>query len=108
MQTYTGSTRTFAALLKSCLKFDRHALALCRFRRNVGPEFAVLIPQEETFGRDGGQEDPPGFHVIVLPYADDIRNQPKNITDNLLGEAGPGRGKRICSLDSNGAAGQAV
>jgi ATP-dependent DNA helicase 2 subunit 1 len=87
IQAYTGSTRSFAALLQSCLKFNRHALALCRFRRNVAPEFAVLIPQAETFGRDGGQEDPPGFHVIVLPYADDIRNPPKNITHNQLGKS---------------------
>ena len=84
-QTYSGSTRTFTALLKSCLKLDRHALALCRFKRNSTPEFACLIPQEETFGKDGGQDLPPGFHVIVLPFRDDIRGAPKNITDNLLG-----------------------
>ena len=29
---------------------------------------------------------PPGFHVIVLPFVDDIRAPPKNMTDNLLGE----------------------
>ncbi|ORY33453.1 SPOC like C-terminal domain-containing protein [Naematelia encephala] len=80
---YTGSTRTFAALLKSCLKLDRHALALCRFRANTTPEFAVLIPQEETFTSDGAQDTPPGFHVIVLPFADDLRSQPKGYTDNL-------------------------
>ncbi|RXK40524.1 hypothetical protein M231_02176 [Tremella mesenterica] len=81
--TYSGSTRTFAALLKSCLKYNRHALALCRFKRNSTPEFAVLIPQEETFTKEGGQDRPPGFHVIILPYRDDIRGAPKNMTDNL-------------------------
>ncbi|WWC72003.1 uncharacterized protein I206_105962 [Kwoniella pini CBS 10737] len=81
---YTGSTRTFAALLKSCVKLDKHALAICRFRTNTQPEFCVLIPQEETFTKDGGQDQPPGFHVIVLPYRDDIRQPPKNMTDNLL------------------------
>jgi ATP-dependent DNA helicase 2 subunit 1 len=45
----------------------------------------VLIPQEETFTKDGGQDQPPGFHVILLPFADDIRKPPKNMTDNLSG-----------------------
>ncbi|KAL7418434.1 ATP-dependent DNA helicase II subunit 1 [Cryptotrichosporon argae] len=81
--TFTGSTRTFSALLKSCLKLNRHALALCRLRANHTPEFAVLIPQAETFTADGGQDDPPGFHVIILPYKDDIRDRPRNMTSNL-------------------------
>ncbi|OCF44617.1 hypothetical protein I317_01504 [Kwoniella heveanensis CBS 569] len=83
-KNYTGSTRTFAALLKSCLKTDKHALAICRFRTNTQPEFCVLIPQEETFTKDGGQDQAPGFHVIILPFRDDIRRPPKNMTDNLL------------------------
>ncbi|WWD19602.1 hypothetical protein CI109_104064 [Kwoniella shandongensis] len=80
----TGSTRTFAALLKSCLKLNKHPLALCRFRTNTAPEFGVLIPQEETFNKEGGQDHPPGFHIIILPFRDDIRRPPKNMTDNLL------------------------
>jgi len=85
LQAYTGSTRTFAALLQSCVKLNRHALALCRFKRNNTPEFCVLIPQEEVPTEDGkGQDDPPGFHVIILPFADDIRNPPKNMTDNIV------------------------
>ncbi|TXT12925.1 hypothetical protein VHUM_01326 [Vanrija humicola] len=80
---YTGSTRTFTALLQSCAKLDRHALALCRFRINSTPEMCVLIPQEETFTKEGAQEDPPGFHVIVLPFVDDIRDPPKAYTENM-------------------------
>jgi len=80
-QTYTGSTRTFSALLQSCTKLNKHALALCRFRRNTQPEFAVLIPQPEEMSADGkSQEMPPGFHIVVLPYRDDIRAPPKIIT----------------------------
>lgn len=97
MQAYTGSTRSFAALLKSCLKLDRHALALCRLRTNTQPEFAVLIPQAETFTKDGGQDDPPGFHVIPLPFRDDIRQPPRNMTDNLVGEWPQRRGAFGCS-----------
>ena len=43
----------------------------------------MLIPQEETFTKDGGQDQPPGFHVIVMPYVDDIRQPPKNMAENL-------------------------
>jgi ATP-dependent DNA helicase 2 subunit 1 len=79
--TYTGSTRTFAALLQSCTKLKKHALAICRFKRNNTPEFAVLIPQPEEMSEDGkSQEVPPGFHVIILPYKDDLRAQPRSIT----------------------------
>ena len=54
------------------------------------PEFAVLIPQEETFTEGGGQDMPPGFHEIVLPYVDDIRAPPKNMSDNLVGASDSG------------------
>jgi ATP-dependent DNA helicase 2 subunit 1 len=46
---------------------------------------AVLLPQEEEFTEGGGQDMPPGFHVIVLPFVDDIRAPPKAMTENLLG-----------------------
>ncbi|WVQ74248.1 hypothetical protein IAR50_003845 [Cryptococcus sp. DSM 104548] len=80
---YTGSTRAFAALLKSCLKLNRHAIALCRLRTNWTPFYGLLIPQEETLGSDGAQEYPPGFHVIPMPFKDDIRGKWNKATDNL-------------------------
>lgn len=46
---------------------------------------AVLVPQEEVISEGGGQDMPPGFHVIVLPFVDDIRAPPKAMTENLLG-----------------------
>lgn len=81
---YTGSTRTFTALLNSCLKLNRHALAIARMRSNSPPEFVLLIPQAETFAKNGGQEDPPGFHVIRLPFVDDIRDPPRGMTENII------------------------
>ncbi|WVO14247.1 hypothetical protein L204_101879 [Cryptococcus depauperatus] len=82
---YVGSIRTFAALLQSCLKKNRHALALCRFRENLAPEFCVLIPQQEEI-IDGRQDHPPGFHVVPLPYKDDIRRPPRNMNANIPAE----------------------
>lgn len=89
-QAYTGSTRTFAALHKALIKLNKHALALSRFRTNTAPEITVLIPQEETFTKEGAQDQPPGFHVICMPFADDIRKPPKSLTDNLLGASQAG------------------
>ena len=34
----------------------------------------ALLPQAESIDDEGIQVDPPGFHVIPLPYSDDIRN----------------------------------
>lgn len=81
---YAGSTRTFSALLKACLDKHRHALALVVTRKNSVPRFACLIPQAESFNPDGGQDNAPGFHMIPLPYADDIRPKPEKITDGML------------------------
>lgn len=44
----------------------------------------LLIPQAETFAKGGGQEDPPGFHVIRLPFVDDIRDPPRGMTENIV------------------------
>lgn len=44
----------------------------------------LLVPQAETFAKGGGQEDPPGFHVIRLPFVDDIRDPPRGMTDNIV------------------------
>jgi len=35
----------------------------------------ALIPQEELKFKDGGKQ-PSGFHLVYLPFADDLRNVP--------------------------------
>ncbi|KFQ11659.1 X-ray repair cross-complementing protein 5, partial [Leptosomus discolor] len=69
-----GSTTLFNALLIKCL--EREVMALCRYttRRNTPPRFVALVPQEEEVDEQKVQIAPPGFHIIFLPYADDIRN----------------------------------
>lgn len=76
---FVGSTRTFAALLAVCAKRNRHAVALALLRRNATPIYCCLIPQPETYGEDGSQDKPPGFHLVPLPFADDIRDRPDKI-----------------------------
>ncbi|KAJ9102284.1 hypothetical protein QFC19_004832 [Naganishia cerealis] len=83
-RAYAGSTRTFSALLKACLDKKKHALALVVTRKNSTPVFACLIPQAESFDSDGSQDDPPGFHMITLPYADDLRTKPDKLPNQML------------------------
>ncbi|GBE90053.1 ATP-dependent DNA helicase II subunit 1 [Sparassis crispa] len=73
--TYSGSKRTFSALLRTMLKKKKIALVLSLTRRNSSPTFGMLLPQAEKI-EEGGWNEPPGFHLIPLPFADDIRAAP--------------------------------
>ncbi|KAK1219462.1 ATP-dependent DNA helicase II subunit 1 [Marasmius sp. AFHP31] len=72
---YAGSKRTFSALLKSMVKKDKIGLVLALTRRNSSPTFCALLAQEEKI-EEGGWTEPAGFHLIPLPFADDIRSAP--------------------------------
>ncbi|XP_069766133.1 X-ray repair cross-complementing protein 6 isoform X1 [Narcine bancroftii] len=69
----TGSTALFSALLTKCL--ERDVYAVCRYtpRRNIPPRFVALVPQEEQLDEQEIQTMPSGFHLMTLPFADDIR-----------------------------------
>ncbi|RXN04665.1 X-ray repair cross-complementing 6 [Labeo rohita] len=68
-----GSSCMFTALLLKCS--EKNVFALCRYipRRNTPPRFVALVPQREELDQSRTQATPPGFHVIFLPFADDIR-----------------------------------
>lgn len=68
-----GSTRLCYALVLQCSKRDY--VPICRMisRQNEPPRFVALIPQLEHVDDHGNQTIPPGFHVIYLPYTEDIR-----------------------------------
>ncbi|KAI0294877.1 SPOC like C-terminal domain-containing protein [Multifurca ochricompacta] len=72
--TYAGSQRTFTALLISMVKKGKIGLVRALTRRNASPSFCALLPQEESEGE--GWAEPSGFHLIPLPFADDIRAAP--------------------------------
>ncbi|XP_056379816.1 X-ray repair cross-complementing protein 6 [Hyla sarda] len=69
----SGSSTLFNALLMKCL--ERQVMAVCRYtpRRNTPPRFVALVPQEEKLDEENLQVKPPGFNLIFMPYADDIR-----------------------------------
>ncbi|XP_013884155.1 X-ray repair cross-complementing protein 5 [Austrofundulus limnaeus] len=72
-QEVKGSTCLFSALLKKCSERNIFALCRCISQRNHPPRFVALVPQLEEVDEGIGQITPPGFNVIYLPYADDIR-----------------------------------
>ncbi|KAM3914717.1 X-ray repair cross-complementing protein 6 isoform 1-T2 [Leptodactylus fuscus] len=69
----TGSSTLFQALLIKCL--ERQVMAICRYtpRKNTPPRFVALVPQEEKLDDENVQVKPPGFNLIFIPFADDIR-----------------------------------
>jgi ATP-dependent DNA helicase 2 subunit 1 len=73
-ESYAGSRRTFTSLLSSMVKKGKIGLVCALTRRNASPSFCALLPQEE--GESDGWAEPSGFHLIPLPFADDIRAAP--------------------------------
>ncbi|TXG66694.1 hypothetical protein EZV62_007969 [Acer yangbiense] len=71
MQEVIGSTRIFIALLRSMLRLKRFAVAF--YGNPTHPQLVALVAQDEIVTA-GGQIEPPGMHMIYLPYCDDIRN----------------------------------
>jgi ATP-dependent DNA helicase 2 subunit 1 len=69
-----GSTTAFCALLTKMLTLKRIAIVRISARENSPPKMAALVPQEEKLDDDNNQIMPSGFHVIYLPYADDLRD----------------------------------
>ncbi|ORZ22807.1 SPOC like C-terminal domain-containing protein [Lobosporangium transversale] len=74
-KSYEGSTRAFSSLLKAMAEMDK--VAICSFtqRKGYSTRLVALIPQLEVVS-ENGQEQPPGFQLIQLPWADDIRPLP--------------------------------
>ncbi|GJE85629.1 Ku DNA-binding complex, Ku70 subunit [Phanerochaete sordida] len=78
---YSGSKRTFSALLKTMEKKKKIGLVLALMRRNATPVFCAMLPQAEQRTEEGIQTEPPGMHLIPLPFADDMRAVPEQFLD---------------------------
>lgn len=75
-----GSSTAFVALMRSMVERKKYALARLIARKTSEPRLVALVPQEEVYD-ELGQVQPSGFHVIFLPYVDDIRDVPVEATE---------------------------
>jgi ATP-dependent DNA helicase 2 subunit 1 len=69
----TGSSQTCDALIKQMLNKNKVAIVKFIPREGANIRFCALVPQKECFDEDFFQT-PPGFNLIFLPYADEIRS----------------------------------
>ncbi|PKI83438.1 Ku70p [Malassezia vespertilionis] len=83
---FPGSKCVFTALLHAMHAKAKYALALFMPRENVIPAFVALLPQAEEIDEDGAQIVPPGMNMIILPYADDLRQAPQAPTKEANAE----------------------
>ena len=90
---FIGSTRVFSALHQKLVKSNLMALTWFIARRNAAPVIAALIPTltapddqpKPNLAGVSRTGCPQGLHLIPLPFADDIRqNPPMSQGDNPL------------------------
>jgi len=84
-----GSTVAFVALYRSLLKKDKIAIARFTPRNNSSPKLVALMPQVEEFDAEGEQTQAPGFNVVVLPWANDIRDVQLDVKTQPLTQTPP-------------------
>lgn len=73
-ESIAGSVCAFAALLSAMLSRGKIALARLIQARAAEPKLVALLPQgEEAAAEPGAPPKPAGFHVIQLPFAEDLR-----------------------------------
>lgn len=72
--TMRGSTVAFVSLLEGMVA--KAQIAIARFVRTKAesPKLVAVVPQQEDWDGNGKVVQPAGFNVIVLPFADDVRD----------------------------------
>ena len=71
-----GSITAFTALLEQMLEMRQFAVARYTHRAKGPSRLVALLPQQEVYSNDGNNVmlTPAGFHLIPLPFADDLRD----------------------------------
>lgn len=90
----SNSSKAFDALIKEMNKKDKVAIVKIRLKENSTMRFCALIPQEEK--KDSEGLTPSGFHMIVLPYSDEIRKLDSFFPQNV---AEPAEEEVDCAID---------
>lgn len=71
---FPGSAKQFLSFQQKMIELDQ--IAICSFAasRTIGLDMVALVAQQELLDDFGNQVEPPGMHVIFLPFADDARH----------------------------------
>ena len=82
-EDYVGSTRVFSALYSKLLRSRLMGLAWFIARRNASPVIAAILPTISSDEKQSATQSgvsptgcSQGLHLIPLPFADDIRQNP--------------------------------
>lgn len=86
-EDYIGSIRVFSALYQNMLKKQVFGLSWLIPRKNATPVLAAILPTLSAIGADAGTNQaavsktgcPQGLHLIPLPFADDLRQNPPSM-----------------------------
>lgn len=68
-----GSSALCQALIDRLLEKDLMAMVRYIARRSAEPVLVALLPQAEVVDEDGVQTRNPGFHMVRLPWGEEIR-----------------------------------
>ncbi|CAI5988831.1 unnamed protein product [Closterium sp. NIES-65] len=70
-ETLSGSTAAFIALHNAML--DANSFALACWAKIGLPRLVAIVPQQEKVDESGTEVQPAGWHMIPLPFYDDLR-----------------------------------
>ena len=69
-----GSSQFIDALIHELTSQDLVAIVKLVPRNNNELRFAALFPQQERYDEEDHFQTPPGFNMVILPFAEDIVN----------------------------------
>ncbi|KTW27739.1 hypothetical protein T552_02179 [Pneumocystis carinii B80] len=72
-----NSSDLFASLARTLYKLDKIAIAWFRPYRNSNPRISALVSNFDSNKKDDNDEFPRGLFAIILPFLDDIRQNPE-------------------------------
>ena len=76
-----GAGKLVDALIKQMCNKKKCAIIKFVAREGSTVKFCALLPQQEQYDEDYFQT-PPGFNLIILPWADDIRSNSEILSNN--------------------------
>jgi ATP-dependent DNA helicase 2 subunit 1 len=89
-RTIAGSAAICSALINCMLERQRIAIVRYIARRTSVPVLAALVPQAECEDTSATEPiSPPGFHMILLPWSEEIRDLHFPLPDGFVKEPPP-------------------